>query len=40
VQGVDLLRLRPTVLRGNGSEILALSGADAASKGADPPLRV
>lgn len=32
---VDLLRLRPTVLRGNGSEILALSGADAAGKGAD-----
>ncbi len=30
-----LVALRPTVIRGNASEILALSGADAAGKGVD-----
>ena len=31
----DLVALCPTVIRGNASEILALSGVDAAGKGAD-----
>ncbi|WBU61711.1 hydroxyethylthiazole kinase [Paracoccus albus] len=34
-QGAKLLALRPDVIRGNASEILALSGAQAAGKGAD-----
>lgn len=33
--GARLLALRPTVIRGNASEVLALAGADAAGKGAD-----
>lgn len=33
--GAQLLALRPTVVRGNASEILALSGQVAAGKGAD-----
>jgi hydroxyethylthiazole kinase len=33
--GARLLALSPTILRGNASEILALSGAAAAGKGAD-----
>ncbi|MFD0859335.1 hydroxyethylthiazole kinase [Roseovarius aquimarinus] len=33
--GARLLALRPTVIRGNASEIIALAGAEAAGKGAD-----
>lgn len=33
--GARLLALKPTVIRGNASEVLALAGADAAGKGAD-----
>ncbi|MCM2563692.1 hydroxyethylthiazole kinase [Lutimaribacter sp. EGI FJ00015] len=33
--GARLLALKPTVIRGNASEILALAGAEAAGKGAD-----
>ncbi|WP_113912168.1 hydroxyethylthiazole kinase [Roseovarius dicentrarchi] len=33
--GARLLALKPTVIRGNASEIIALAGADAAGKGAD-----
>ncbi len=32
---LDLLRCRPTVVRGNGSEIMALSGADVEVLGVD-----
>lgn len=32
---LELIDLRPTVIRGNGSEILALAGASAATKGVD-----
>lgn len=31
----DLVRLNPTVIRGNASEIMALTGADTAGQGAD-----
>lgn len=31
----DLLALKPTILRGNASEVLALSGQDSAGKGVD-----
>jgi hydroxyethylthiazole kinase len=33
--GARLLALKPTVIRGNASEIIALAGAEAAGKGAD-----
>jgi hydroxyethylthiazole kinase len=33
--GARLLALKPTIIRGNASEIIALAGADAAGKGAD-----
>ncbi|UXX81941.1 hydroxyethylthiazole kinase [Roseovarius pelagicus] len=33
--GARLLALKPTVIRGNASEIMALAGADAAGRGAD-----
>lgn len=33
--GARLMALRPTVIRGNASEIIALAGAEAAGKGAD-----
>lgn len=36
----DLLALRPTILRGNASEILALAGESGAGKGADSGDRV
>ncbi|WP_324755316.1 hydroxyethylthiazole kinase [Roseovarius sp. Pro17] len=33
--GARLLALKPTIIRGNASEIIALAGAEAAGKGAD-----
>jgi hydroxyethylthiazole kinase len=32
---VDLLKLKPTVVRGNASEIMALAGSDSSGKGVD-----